>query len=466
MSKSKKLFVLLGVLLVVCVATFAISRYETKKEEIRNSDEVILTIDADTVSSLSWKYGSEELGFHKDETWLYDEDEAFPVNEEKIDELLNVFKEFGVSFAIENVEDYGQYGLDDPMCTINISAGDTEYKISLGDYSAMDSERYISIGDGNVYLASHDPYDDYELVISDMIQHDEIPSLADATEIQFSGSEAYSIRYEEESDKSYCPDDVYFTEDKPLDTSSVSSYLSLMSSLSITDYVSYNVTDEELASFGLDTPELTVTVNYPFENEDEETEERTFVLNVGRNQEELKEALESDEENAEDNVTAYVRVGDSQIIYRITSLNYENLMKASYDDLRHKEVLTASFDDIYQIDITLEGENYSITSETSEDNEDERVWHYKDDEELELASLRNAIKGLSADSFTEETPTGKEEISFTVYLDNEKYPQVEVSLYRYDGSSCIAVVDGKPVSKVPRSQVVDLIEAVNAIVLN
>lgn len=466
MSKSKKLYVLLGVLLVVCVATFAISRYETKKEEIRNSDEVILTIDADAVSSLSWKYGSEELGFHKDETWLYDEDEAFPVNEEKIDELLNVFKEFGVSFAIENVEDYGQYGLDDPMCTINISADDTEYKISLGDYSAMDSQRYISIGDGNVYLASHDPYDDYKLVISDMIQHDEIPSLADATEIRFSGSEEYSISYKEDSDKSYCPDDVYFTGDKPLDTTSVSSYLSLMSNLSTTDYVSYNVTDEELESFGLGTPELTVTVNYPFENEDEEIEDRTFVLNVSRNQEELKEAQESDEEDAEDDVTAYVRVGDSQIIYRITSLNYEDLMKASYDDFRHKEVLTASFDDIYQIDITLESENYSITSETSEDDENERVWHYKDDEELELASLRSAIKGLSADSFTEETPTGKEEISFTVYLDNEKYPQVEVSLYRYDGSYCIAVVDGKPVSKVPRSQVVDLIEAVNTIVLN
>ena len=37
--------------------------------------------------------------------------------------------------------------------------------------------------------------------------------------------------------------------------------------------------------------------------------------------------------------------------------------------------------------------------------------------------------------------------------------------YRYDGNKCLAVVDGEPVSLVDRSHVVDLIEAVNAIVL-
>ena len=39
-------------------------------------------------------------------------------------------------------------------------------------------------------------------------------------------------------------------------------------------------------------------------------------------------------------------------------------------------------------------------------------------------------------------------------------------MYRYDGTNCIAVVDGEPVSLVSRSLVVDLVEAVNSIVLN
>lgn len=54
----------------------------------------------------------------------------------------------------------------------------------------------------------------------------------------------------------------------------------------------------------------------------------------------------------------------------------------------------------------------------------------------------------------------------TVHLDNENHPSVSIALYRYDGNNFLAMVDGNPVSLVGRSYVVDLIETVNAIVLN
>ena len=41
-----------------------------------------------------------------------------------------------------------------------------------------------------------------------------------------------------------------------------------------------------------------------------------------------------------------------------------------------------------------------------------------------------------------------------------------MKLYRHDGELCLAEVDGKPVSLVRRSYAVDLIEAVQAIVLS
>ncbi len=66
---------------------------------------------------------------------------------------------------------------------------------------------------------------------------------------------------------------------------------------------------------------------------------------------------------------------------------------------------------------------------------------------------------------TEEEPGQKEEIRLTLHLDNEVSPQVTIVLYRYDGSSCLAEADGKTASLIPRSQAVDLIEAVNTIVL-
>ena len=79
--------------------------------------------------------------------------------------------------------------------------------------------------------------------------------------------------------------------------------------------------------------------------------------------------------------------------------------------------------------------------------------------------MQSALENLGAASFTDEQPDQKEEISLTVHLDNETHPTVQIALYRYDGEQCLAVIDGTPVSLVPRSPVVDLIEAVNAIVL-
>ena len=73
---------------------------------------------------------------------------------------------------------------------------------------------------------------------------------------------------------------------------------------------------------------------------------------------------------------------------------------------------------------------------------------------------------MTADEFTDEWPAQKEEIGLTVHLDNENFPQVEIKLYRYDGSRCLVVVDGESVSLMDRTAVVNLIEAVHAIVLN
>lgn len=467
MKKARKICALLGVLLVICVAAFVISRQEEEKENIRNSDAVILAIDGESVTALSWEYGETSLAFHKDGKWLYDEDEAFPVNEEKIGDLLEQFAEFAVSFEIEDVEDISQYGLDSPVCTIRIAAGEQEYEILLGTYSTMDEERYVSIGDGKVYLVSHDPLENYEVELRDMIKHDEIPGLSDATAIQFAGTQNYEILYEEESPNTYCPDDVYFTEGLPLDSTLVNAYLNTVDGVGLNEYVSYNVTEEKLAEYGLDNPDLTITVNYPVETEEGETVTETFVLYLGRNKEELEAALKTEDENEIYSVSAYARVGDSPIVYEITSLEYRNLTKNSYQDLRHKEVLTASFEDIYQIDITLEGVDHTFTSAETEDGN--AIWHYREDEELNISSLKSAISAIAAadaESFTEEDPAGKEEISFTVYLNQENHPQIKVQLYRYDGEDCLAVVDGKTVSRVPRSEVVDLMEEVNSIILN
>ena len=314
---------LLGVLAVVCVVTFCVSRYQEHKEQIKTSDQIILEIPEDSVTALSWTYDGQSLAFHKDDVWYYDEDETFPVNEDAISALLEGFQSFGVSFIIEEVEDYGQYGLDDP--------------------------------------------------------------------------------------------------------------------------------------------ERTITLDYTTEDEDGNETAHTVSLAVSRAPAERWDDTQADAETEtgeEEEVTAYARVDDSPIIYKITTQEYQALMDASYDTLRHKEILPADLENVSQVDVTLDGTSYTVTAS----GEEERTWSYGE-QALETSDLPDALQALTADSFTGEEPTGQEEISFTLRLSLEGEPTVSIQFYRYDGTYCLAVVDGQPTALVTRSQVVDLQEAVYAVVL-
>ena len=474
MKRAKRLYILLGVLAVLSVAAIAVIRREEHKEKIKDSGETILQIPYEGVTALSWENESESLAFHKGEdgVWTYDEDENFPVSEEKIKELLEPFEEFAAAFVIEEVEDYSQYGLDDPVCTIHLENGEQKLEIKLGNFSNMDSQRYVSIGDGKAYLVKDDPLNYFDAVLKDMLKQDEIPELETVSSLRFTGPETYEAVRIEDSGASYSSEDVYFKKDGenllPLDPVQVDEYIRTLQNLDLSDYASYYVSEEEWSTYGLDAPELSLEADYTFENEDKENVSGTLTVSVSRDPKEKEKAeKEEQKENSEENsgeeeeITAYARVNGSQVAYKLTAEDYKGLMAMKYNDLRHKEVFWGDTEEITGIDISLEGTDYSLTSKGKKDD---RIWTYQE-EEIEADELLSALEGLKAERFTDEEPAQKEEIRLTLHLDNEVSPQVTIVLYRYDGSSCLAEADGKTVSLIPRSQAVDLIEAVNTIVL-
>lgn len=301
------------------------------------------------------------------------------------------------------------------------------------------------------------------MLLAGLIQNDEVPHFENVTSLHFSGDVSYAVAYEADSGKSYDADDVYFTTlnggTLALDSSRVSSYLYTLEYLNLTDFVTYAADDDHLDTYGLDDPELTVTVNYTETDGEGAETVRTFTLTVSRDP--SQRDSEPDEDDP-DSITAYARVGDSAIVYQITGSEYLALMACNQDDLRHQALLWAAFTDITQVDVTLDGEDYSFTVQTEDD---EHVWYYGE-EKLSIADFQSALTGLTADTFTTKQPDGKEELRLTVHLDNENFPTVEIVLYRYDGSYCLATVDGTPTAYVSRSSVMALVEAVNAIVLS
>ena len=66
MNRSKRMIVLLCVLVIACAATFGMMHYEQQKEKIHAKDQVILEIPPEEVQTLSWQYDEESLSFHRD----------------------------------------------------------------------------------------------------------------------------------------------------------------------------------------------------------------------------------------------------------------------------------------------------------------------------------------------------------------------------------------------------------------
>lgn len=502
MHRSKRLLILVGVLAVVCAAAFLATRVQEQQEQVEASGETVLAIDAGNVASLAWTSGEAEYAFHKDGTWLYDADEAFPVSAEALEELLAPFSSFNAAFVIRDVTDYAQYGLEEPECTIEIGTADASYAIALGDMSAMDDQRYVSIGDGNVYLAVSDPMDAFAVELSDLIDNDEIPQMDTVTALSLTGAVEESIAYVEAGGPSYSDEDVYFLqsgeESLPLDTDLVEDYLGEIRSLVLTDYATYNATEIELASFGLNDPALTVTVEYEQQAEaaeegaEPETTAGTLALHIGR-VEAAEESAEETAESAEDisqeeaQYAYYLRVGDSQIVYNLSDADGEALFAASYDDLRHRQVFWGDFDDVAQATILLDNQTYTLTAQTAETAEtgedadaaagsaeptaaaaaedDAEITWTCNGETVDVTDLRDKLAALTAEAFTEEASADQLEISLTLDLNNEDVPQVRIQLYRYDGASCLAVLDGEPAALVAREDVVDLMEAVRTLLL-
>lgn len=483
MKRKTRLIILCCVLAVAVGAAVGLSLYSEEAEQIAESGEVVFELPVDEVTALSWEYTDEEgetvsLAFTNNGGWSYDGDASFPVDGEALTELLDYFAAMPAAFVIEDVTDYGQYGLEEPLCTINITAGETEYEIALGDYSELDYQRYLSLGDGRAYLVNDDPMELYKITLDDLMLDDTIPAFVDVERVEFSGAENYVIE-RDENGGSYRAGDVYYTENgEVLDTDSVNDFVTYIAALGLEDYYTYDATEADLAETGLDEPELTVTIDYP-ESGEEDAEMLTFTISFSRSAtdkltdwDEVLAALEEESEDAEEtaeptdeDAVAYLRVGESAIIYEIGYDTFKAIMACSYDDLRHTEIFPAEVEDVTALSVTLDGGTYEFTTTPPEgaEAEDEGTQWYYEGEETGVTDIGTALAALSASRFDGGGASGEEEISLRATLASGD--EIALRLYRADGESCYAEVDGEGIGYVPRSQAVDLIEAVNAVVL-
>lgn len=469
MKRSRKLISMFLVLVVLVGATFLVMKLNPENEVEEEAEEtVIFSLDPDTITAITWDY-SEEVSFEKtDDGWEYTADSVFPLEESYLETMVDTLTEITSSKTIENVEDWDEYTLEVPVCEIHVTAGDTDYTLKIGEQTSMTGERYCSIGDGNAYLVDSAVLDAFSYGLYDVLEMETIPTMSNITSMKLeSGNQSYEIDYLEDSGLAYADAYVWFMDGQALDTELTEALLDTVRNLSWEACAHFHVAD--FAAYGLDEPAAIVTIDYTrtlnidtgeIDDEgntvyDTELDDETFVLSLGQTAD----------------GTCYARIGDSAMVYKVDAGVLDTLCYTTEAELQPDEVLLMDWENVTSMDITLDGEVYTVTKSTKtvtddEGNTSEETAYLLNGAEIDGGDIESAVDALTFSGYAAGlTPERSEEIRILIHRDRETFPEVELAIYQYDSSQCLVTLDGEATVFANRETVVDLVETVNSLVL-
>ena len=292
---------------------------KSSAEEGETSTTEILSLDEETVSSITWSKDGNDFAFRKsDEDWVYDPDPAFPLNQDILDTIFMDLNGLLAYNRIENVTDWAEYGLDAPTVTVTIDA-DSQTLLFIGDAAPMDSLRYVRINeDSTVYLVSNSILYDYNYSLQEMVEMESIPSFTNHQSMTVTTAESELVLNCVTNTSGESKTSTWYCQEQELDAERVQDYFQTISDLSWNSCTAYNVSEEELSRYGLDAPQLTATVLWF--DEDSVENEQSFTLEIGSYVDESQ-------------VDCYARIGGSDMVYTIDAAVLETLTETSVEDL-------------------------------------------------------------------------------------------------------------------------------------
>lgn len=278
MKKGKRLLVLVAVAAVFGVGAYLLNlnakQQEAAKEAAKEEAKtVLMTTPADTLAQLSYTRGGETVTLaRKDNAWVYAPRETFALDTDKVTTMAGDLQSVESVRTVADTEDaLADYGLQTPALVI--TATDTKgaaQTISLGDKNATTGNYYATVaGKPGIYSVSADLYNAFDVSLMQLLKDEAYPTVgeADVTGMDWSdGSETHSLTHRVEGDaNAYTAAYTWFDQQKngaltPVNDTAVQDFLSAATGVT---YQS-TVTDQkdDLAAYGLDAPQLTVTLHY------------------------------------------------------------------------------------------------------------------------------------------------------------------------------------------------------------
>lgn len=217
MNKQKRLFIILVVVLIVCLAGYMgllhYNKYKSDDSESESTSVEALSIESSTVRSFSFDINGEQYTFSRvqaagdesiedyteeaeesissgtdstegsessetesseteDVQWVCDNDPELKLNTSKITTMLGCITSITASEKFDADTDVSDFGFDTPQNTITMTTDDNTYTIVVGAKNAMLSQYYIKVND-DVYLSSTTKPSQFAVTLDNLIQSDD-----------------------------------------------------------------------------------------------------------------------------------------------------------------------------------------------------------------------------------------------------------------------------------------------------
>lgn len=288
MKKNKALLILLGVLIVLLAAYFALKAWNRQQaEKAEESDAVVVTqIDPAEIKAISYDMGDGERAFEKrDGTWIYTPDADFPLDQSVPETIAEDMGQLKADRELVDGDELADYGLEEPDYTVTLTETDgTVTEIRFGN--TVDDYYYVSLGEsGTVYTVPSSAADNLSQSLNDMAQFDDYPSIGSGNlkKVVITSGETSTV-YDSEN------------EEQSEDISAIAGGLG---TVALSEAADYSVADADRGNYGLDNASRTmVEVTYTEDNED-----KTMTLYIG---------------GEDGDGSRYVMMDDSRIVYLIS----------------------------------------------------------------------------------------------------------------------------------------------------
>lgn len=501
MKKKRGLFGILAGVVLLCaliacyIALVKVNSSEEETTEEETAQEEVAAIASDDISTLTFEAGDQTLTFQKGEdSWTLEGQEDFPVDASKVDSLTSSLASIKADRTLTDVEDPGEYGLDDPVNVIEVvkTDGSTE-KITVGDKNSSTGNTYICLNDdtSTVYTTGTDLGNTFSGGLYNYAESESYPTITSSTISKIAvekDSNSYTLTnngksstgwYVEGSDK----------DKEEADSTQVGTLQSTVAGISFAGYYDYNCTD--WASYGLEKPKMTLTVDYT-----EETEQDTTDASKDDSEANTDDTEDSSETTTqtvdrelvlyvgnvnETDGNYYVRLGDSSELHGISQASLDTLMNGKAFDYWKTSIDSMTISDLDHLDVTYQGTTYTlkwvVTEEKAEKDESEDTGddtdaddeeetktvttYYVNDQEADsdaFTAFYRAAAGMTCQSRLEENTT-KGDAELTLSYHGTDGSEITISYTPRDSSFYVMEDQDGNCGLVNKMNVKDLIDA-------